>query len=538
MFTEEMKKMRNPVVRTEKWLDGEIGAAEGWAHHFEGAAISQGWEIVDAVAGETLYDKEDDSGGATMGVYVDDGYVSSPDPVKSVRYILYLGELLDMKDPGWLVHFFGIHAKRARTEPKLYLILEQQAYAVRILEFFIADNGGPPRVFLTPCLSQKQAKLEFRTPEQVALEITIPTPGKFGSTCRNHLGSLIFLVRGSRSDLAQSVGSLASHTTRWGAACDKRLTRIFGHPHGTADFATVMEAEKEPDADSLTVSLHTDSDHGGCLETSRSTTGVNAAVTSQTDDPFCPSSWISKRQSAVAPSTTDAEVGAANDGLRKVGISMQGLVKVIHRRKVLLDHKVDNGACRIIMETGASKSLKYMPKHKRISFHFLKEWYSPHADNDATAGRVDTSENRSDHLTKPLDNETFLRQRDMCNIFSLAKFRSLFYEPEPIESIIAKAKARIASERSGQDQQSVDPQNKGKKWNLGCASCKRRLSSAAQSRSMRRMVTRLAAMVLRRSNPELASIIDEAISANEQFGSQPTYGASAASTPLLISHEL
>lgn len=72
MYTEKMKRMRNPVVKMRTWLYGEKGAGEGYAWGFEQKAKAIGWQMVEECAGETVFEKTD----ATMGLYVDDGYVA------------------------------------------------------------------------------------------------------------------------------------------------------------------------------------------------------------------------------------------------------------------------------------------------------------------------------------------------------------------------------------------------------------------------------------------------------------------------------
>lgn len=426
MFTEKMKAMRRPVVQLQTWLYGEKGAGEGWAWHLEKKALSLGWEVIEECGGETVYQKES----GTMGVYVDDGYVSALDPVFSLMLILELGEHVEMKDPTWLIHLLGIHCRRAmRVQHNLtirYLIFEQIAYADKILQGFTEEYGGPPKLYLTPtpCLGQKQAELEF-----LNAGVEVPVPGMFSGTSKIHLGSLLFLVRRSRGDMMQSVCSLACKAADWDGACDKRLARIFGYLRGTNDYVMVMEANDAVNMELLYEDVESDSDHAGCIDTSRSTSGGHIVVRDEGKNAVCPVAWMSKRQGAVAPSTTDAEVGAANDILRRHALSIQGLMERILRRSVQLKHGVDNEACEVIMKSGASKALRYMPKHKRVSFHFFKEVFDKRGDQNAEALRVDTKNNRGDFFTKPLDNEAFLRHRDAIRIFSLSSFKNDFYTP-------------------------------------------------------------------------------------------------------------
>lgn len=181
-----------------------------------------------------------------------------------------------------------------------------------------------------------------------------------------------------------------------------------------------MVAAVDIDMDLVYEDVHSDSDHGGCIDTSRSTSGGHIMIADPERKVECPVAWLSKRQGAVAPSTTDAEIGAANDVLqRHAPLSIQGLMQRILPRRVQLINGVDNEAAEVVMNTGASKFLLYMPKHKRMGFHFFKEIFDHRSEQDATCERVDTSKNRADVFTKPLDNEPFLRHRHSIGIRAL-----------------------------------------------------------------------------------------------------------------------
>lgn len=139
--------------------------------------------------------------------------------------VLELGEHIEMKDPTWLVHFLGQHVRRAIYQEdgiwKRALIIEQIAYASKIYDNFCVAYEGPPKIYATPCMGQKQAELEF-----ISGGHKVPVPGQFQDTSRTHIGALLFLVRGSRGDMMQSVCSLACKTSSWDGACDRRMIRF------------------------------------------------------------------------------------------------------------------------------------------------------------------------------------------------------------------------------------------------------------------------------------------------------------------------
>ena len=70
--------------------------------------------------------------------------------------------------------------------------------------------------------------------------------------------------------------------------------------------------------ENLSVRLHADADFAGCLETSRSTSGVYLCV--QGPETALPIAGPSKRQTNVSHSTPEAEIVAADFAIRTIGI--------------------------------------------------------------------------------------------------------------------------------------------------------------------------------------------------------------------------
>ena len=66
--------------------------------------------------------------------------------------------------------------------------------------------------------------------------------------------------------------------------------------------------------ENLQIQLYSDADFAGCLDTSRSTNGVFFALVGP--DTFFPLSATSKRQTCVSHSTPEAEIVAADHGVR------------------------------------------------------------------------------------------------------------------------------------------------------------------------------------------------------------------------------
>lgn len=484
MFTEEMRAMREPVVKLDRWIYGEQGASDGWSDHFHEALVAQGWTLIESCGGESIYIRDN----VVLGVYVDDGSAGHKGPRKTISFILELRGLIEMKDPSWLKHFLGLHVLRAFRESYRYCIIAQKQYAEFILNSYIRECGGSIKRYANPGLSHKDAL--------VLLGGDSTLPGIHAPSSKGHIGSLMFLTRGSRSDLCQSVCSLSKKVASWCTACDKRLARIFGYLSTTVDFVTVFSAPENCDIATLKIDLESDSDHAGDVETSKSTSGAHCAlVTPGESGAFCPVDWFSKSQTVVAISTAQAEIGAASDACMRVGYPTEGLVEAILNRTPEVEHGVDNDACRQVCVTGASKALRYMVKQQRIRFHFMKETYSPKLQSHRVLKRVDTAKNRSDYLTKALSNEAFCRHRMACGVMSLSEFHGFLVDPGDLMKMYGPSSAVSFS--------------------AAVVACPRRLVRSFADPRLRRVFAHSVACLLRKTHPSIANMIDQLLNTAE-----------------------
>ena len=103
---------------------------------------------------------------------------------------------------------------------------------------------------------------------------------------------------------------------KWTKACDKRLNRLISYIHHTCEykqFCCVGNTAKQ-----CRLGLFQDSDFGGDLEDSKSTSGGTLCVfRSHT---FVPTSWMCKKQTSVSHSSTESEIISLDAGLRLDGI--------------------------------------------------------------------------------------------------------------------------------------------------------------------------------------------------------------------------
>jgi hypothetical protein len=121
----------------------------------------------------------------------------------------------------------------------------------------------------------------------------------------------------------------------------------------------------------LQLVLYTDSDFAGDQETQRCTSGVFLCL--RGPNTFVPLSAVSKRQGCVSHSRPEAEIVAADVGLRAESIPAAGLWEVILGRKVVIRFLEDNAAAICVLKSGRNPNMRHMSRTHRVGFAFLHE---------------------------------------------------------------------------------------------------------------------------------------------------------------------
>jgi hypothetical protein len=123
------------------------------------------------------------------------------------------------------------------------------------------------------------------------------------------IGSLQCLSCTTRSDIAYTVGQLASFTSDPGVAHWNAIRHRFHYIQGTMDNAITYALD--PSMSQL-FTTYSDANHGGCKDTGRSTGAYIVKIGTGVV------SWMSKHQSIVALSTTEAEYMAACEAGKEI----------------------------------------------------------------------------------------------------------------------------------------------------------------------------------------------------------------------------
>lgn len=224
-------------------------------------------------------------GGVIIALYVDDLLIASKDLAKIVEIKQALSRRFKMKDLGKAHYCLGIQIIRDRENKTIKL--SQTRYADTILERFNMANCKPISTPMEPGLRLSK-NMSPQLPSKDAEMENFPY--------QQAIGSIMYLMTGTRPDLAFAVGAVSQHMQKPGLQHWKAVKQILRYIQATKDWSLTYSGN-----DNNALIGYSDSDFAGCIDTARSTTGyvftfAGAAIT-----------WSSKRQQSVAQSTSEAE---------------------------------------------------------------------------------------------------------------------------------------------------------------------------------------------------------------------------------------
>ena len=149
-------------------------------------------------------------------------------------------------------------------------------------------------------------------------------PGRLQPIASKVLMKIFFTPRMARPDLLRATQSLASRVTQWSVECDIALHRLVSYAHSSTE--VFMEGFVGDSFDDCQLWLFADADHAGEFD-SKSTSGCAMFLVGP--NTYFPLNAFSKKQTAVANSSTEAEVVSANHALRAEGIPMLALMEQV-----------------------------------------------------------------------------------------------------------------------------------------------------------------------------------------------------------------
>ncbi|GJY15170.1 reverse transcriptase domain-containing protein [Tanacetum coccineum] len=205
---------------------------------------------------------------------------------------------------------------------------------------------------------------------------------------RGMIGSLLYLTA-SRPDIMFSVCLCARFQEAPKTSHLEAVKRIFRYIKGTTHLGLWY-----PKGTGIETVVYADSDHAGDYVDQKSTSGICTFVG------CCLTSWFSKKQTALAISTTEAEYVSAEKACQQA----------LWMKQALIDYDVQLDDILIMCDNKGAIDLSKNPvqhsrtKHIKIRHHFLRDNVQK---GHISIEKVSSVDNIADIITKPLKRESF-----------------------------------------------------------------------------------------------------------------------------------
>lgn len=361
---EGYKNGTDQVCQLQKSLYGLKQASRCWFKRFGKYLISLGFKVSDA--DPCLFMRKENDKSIIMALYVDDGLVAATDPQDLKIFLQDLSKEFKITSQK-ASYFLGLEIEQTDD----YITINQQAFAKKILERFNFSDCKP-----------------VSTPMLKASEIS--QPGKENSKAHNFpyrqaVGALMYLMLGTRPDLAYSVGFLSRSLENPSLEDVARVKRVFRYVAGTLTKGITYTRKVKRGI----LETFSDADFGGCTKTGRSTSGVVVKYAGGAI------SWMSQRQPTVATSTTEAEIIAASEAAKEI-IWLSRLFKNIVTLKQVPIIEVDNTAAVRLSE---NPEFHRRTKHIAIKHFFIREMVT---EGELAVQQISSENQLADIMTKPL----------------------------------------------------------------------------------------------------------------------------------------
>lgn len=374
-FTEIGKE--NLVCRLNKSLYGLKQAPRCWYKRFDSFIISLGYNRLSSDYC-TYYKRFDgDNDFIILLLYVDDMLVAGPNKDRIQELKAQLAKEFDMKDLGPANKILGMQIHRDRNNRKIWL--SQKNYFNKILRRFNMQDCKPVstpvpvnfKLSSSMCPSNEAERREMsRVPYASAV------------------GSLMFAMICTRPDIAQAVGVVSRFMANPGGEHWNTVKRILRYIRGTSDAALCYGGSE------FTVKGYVDSDFAGDLNKSKSTTGYVFTLAGGAV------SWVSKLQTVVALSTTEAEYMAATQACKEAVWIQRLLEELGHMQKKIVLFCDSQSALHI----ARNPAFHSRTKHIRVQYHFVREVVE---EGSVDMQKIHTDENLADVMTKPINADKF-----------------------------------------------------------------------------------------------------------------------------------
>ncbi|GJT62784.1 retrovirus-related pol polyprotein from transposon TNT 1-94 [Tanacetum coccineum] len=268
----------NYVYRLKKALYGLKQAPKAWYDRLKAFLIKHDYSM--GMVDNTLFTKKKDSNLIIVQIYVDDIIFGSTCQEMCDDFAKIMHDEFEMSMMGELNFFLGLQIKQLDDG----IFFNQSKYIKEMLKKFGLEDSKP-----------------IKTPMSTETKLTRDEEGESvdNTKYRGMIGSLLYLTA-SRPDIMFSVCLCARFQEDPKTSHLEAVKRIFRYIKGTTHLGLWY-----PKGSGIETIVYADSDHAGDYVDRKSTSGVCTFMG------CCLTSWFSKKQTALAISTTEAEYVSA-----------------------------------------------------------------------------------------------------------------------------------------------------------------------------------------------------------------------------------
>ena len=385
IYMEQPEGFRKPgtehkVFKLKRALYGLKQAGLAWWRTLSESMTLMGFKRLSNDAGIYVYKRHSDGKLVVVIVYVDDALFCGKDKKLVAKLKARFMQKWECRDLGDVKEFLRMRIVRKGSN----IHLDQCAYLEKVLERCGMTNARPAPTPLPagyiPAPNKGQAKPELRSRFQTVI------------------GSLLYLMLGTRPDLAFAVTKLAQFASN---PSDEHLDRalyICRYLVGTKDYSLVYNGGSQAG-----FIAGTDSDWASDPHSRRSQTGFFLKLANGIF------SWQSRAQKTIAHSSTEAEYMAMSDCSRQV-VWVRNLLAELGYHVHHIPLSGDNQGSIFIASNPVTEPRS---KHIDIRYHYIRE---VHEKGIVDVFYIDGNDNPADIFTKNLGVVKFLKFRSQLGL--------------------------------------------------------------------------------------------------------------------------
>ena len=366
-------KFVKPVVLLIRALYGHPDAGGLWEAHLKKLLKRLGGEEIPEFPGNFFFKGV----GLMLSTYVDDLTLSGPADAHEAFWAK-LTKMINVEPPEPIFRVLGRNhvfidgpaepqehdLNAAVSALKGAVAFDMNDYARQTVELFCSITGTQPeklRKVTTPFCPDGSLPPED---DQSAGELA-PNACKL-------LMKALWLGRLARPDIIKPIGDLATAVQKWSRNHDRQLARLIAYIHSTTHYRLVGVIKDDPQ--NLHLALYADADYAGERDAKSTSGGFLVLKGPNTHFPLA---WLSKRQTSVSRSTTEAEVVSLTFSLYQEGLPSLTLWERLLGRPVELVLHEDNQATILVAKKGYSPKMRHIQRTHKVNLSALAEQLEP-----------------------------------------------------------------------------------------------------------------------------------------------------------------